>query len=135
MGKQRHKLLLLLIGNALLFQMFITGVSSAKAKADNKLAVVITAMGKSIHVKGYCVYVRNGQDVRKKLEKNDAWGWNFHGEYIKKVYMQKTSGDASYRLFVIENDKYLFESDLTSSSEPIIYERKNAKTDAGSRKN
>ncbi|NIA29946.1 MAG: hypothetical protein GWP06_08565 [Actinobacteria bacterium] len=123
MNKHGHKLLLLIIGNALLFQMFVTGVISANAKADNKLAVVITAQGNTIHVKGYCVYVRNGQDVRKKLEKDDAWGWNFHGEYIKKVHIRKISGDASYRLYVIENDEYLFESDSTSSSKPIIYKR------------
>lgn len=133
MGKQGHKLLLLIIGNALLFQMFVTGVISAKAEADNRLAVVITAQGDSIHIKGYCLYVRNGQDVRKKLEKDNAWGWTFHGEYIKKVHIQKISGDASYRLYVIENDKYLSGSDLTSSSEPIVYERKRTKAHGRSR--
>lgn len=135
MSKHKLGLLLLIIGNTLLFQMFVAGVSNAETKADNKLAVVVTAMGKSIHIKGYCIYVKDGRTIRKNMEKDDAWGWNFRGNMIKKVQMRKISGDASFRMYVIRNGKYLFESDSTSSSEPIVYERKAADNDTASRKN
>ncbi len=115
----------LIIGAALVCQIVAPGTGNAQAQSNNKLlAVVITASGNTIKVKGYCVYVKDGKDFRKELEKDNAWGWNFRGEYIKEVKIQKVSGDASYRLFVMEGPKTVFESESISSHEPIIYKRK-----------
>jgi len=91
---------------------------------ENKLAVVVSAVGDSIKVKGYYIYVRDGKEYRCEVEKDNAWGWNFTGDYIKKVEMRKVAGNASYRLYVIENGQMLFESRSIQSKKPIVYERK-----------
>ena len=124
MQKQVFRYLVLLIGIGISCHVLGIDPSDARTQPDNKLAVVITAAGGSIKIKGYYVYVKDGQDIKKDIEKSDAWGWNFRGEYIKEVKVQKIAGDASYRLFVIENKEMVFESDSVSSSEPIIYKKK-----------
>ena len=63
MGKQKCKLLILIIGNTLLFQMFVAGVSSAKAKADDKFTVVLHQT--EIQSTDFSDHFKNKQDVRK----------------------------------------------------------------------
>jgi len=119
----------LIIGATLIWLMLDTGMVSAQTQSNNNLlGVVIMVNGNSIKVKGYCVYVKNGKEIRKELEKDNAWGWNFRGDYIKEVKMQKVSGDASYQLFIMEgkdssSGQPVFESDSISSTVPVIYKR------------
>lgn len=119
----------LIIGATLIWLMLDTGVVSAQTQSNNNLlGVVIMVNGNSIKVKGYCVYVKNGKEIRKELKKDNAWGWNFRGDYIKEVKMQKVSGDASYQLFIMEgkdssSGQPVFESDSISSTVPVIYKR------------
>ena len=123
MQKQIFRYLVLVIGIGISCQILGIDLSDVQAQSDNKLAVVITATGGSIKIKGYYVYVKDGQDIKRDIEKDNAWGWNFRGEYIKEVKVQKIAGDASYRLFVIENKETVFESDSVTSSEPIVYKK------------
>ena len=119
----------LIIGATLIWLMLDTGMVSAQTQSNNNLlGVVIMVNGNSIKIKGYCVYVKNGKEIRKELEKDNAWGWNFRGDYIKEVKMQKVSGDASYQLFIMEgkdssSGQPVFESDSISSTVPVIYKR------------
>ncbi len=91
---------------------------------EKLLAVVVNVTGKTIRVKGYCVYVKDGREVRKELEKDNAWGWSFRGEYVKEMEMRKVSGDASFKVFVMEGNDTVFESPSVSSFEPVRYSRK-----------
>ncbi|HDH50415.1 MAG TPA: hypothetical protein ENG87_04695 [Candidatus Pacearchaeota archaeon] len=119
----------LIIGVVLIWQIFGTSMASAQTQPkDNLLGVVIMVNGNTIKVKGYCIYVKDGKEIRKELEKDNAWGWNFRGEYIKEVKIQKVSGDASYRLFIMEgkdsaSGQPVFESESISSTEPVVYKR------------
>ena len=120
----------ILVGIILISQIYGAGISVAQTQSNDKLlGVVIMVNGNTIKVKGYCIYVKGGKEIKKELEKDDAWGWNFRGEYIKEVKMQKVSGDASYQLFIMEGQdsasgQPVFESDSINSTEPIIYKRK-----------
>jgi|GEM_PF-1486902 hypothetical protein len=123
---RKRIIFLLIIGIGLTWTVFSGDVVKAESQSHNKLlAVVITANGNTIKVKGYCIYVKDGQEIRKELEKDNAWGWNFRGEYIKEVKIRKVSGDASYRLFIMEgkSDQPVFESDTIISTEPVVYKR------------
>jgi len=97
--------------------------SLSQPKSYNKLAVVITANGNSIKVKGIIVFMKDGKEIKKEIEKDNAWGWNFLGDYIEEVHIRKISGDASYHLFVIENNNFLFESKSIKSNKPVVYRR------------
>lgn len=116
---------LLVVGAAMLCNMY--ALSNAQAQSNNNLlSVVVMVNGKAIKIKGYCIYVKDGKEVRKDIEKDNAWGWNFRGEYIKEVKIQKMSGDASYRLFVMEgkdsdSGQPVFESDTISSTDPVVF--------------
>ena len=129
MKKKLFILSQLLVGIILIWQTYGTGIAVAQTQSDDKLlSVVIMVNGNSIKVKGYCIYVKNGENIRKELEKDNAWGWNFRGDYIKEVKMQKVSGDASYQLFIMEGQNSasgqpVFESAAISSTEPVIYKR------------
>ncbi|VAX20738.1 hypothetical protein MNBD_IGNAVI01-1104 [hydrothermal vent metagenome] len=118
------------IGIIITWQIYGLEGNFTQAQSNNRmLGVVVMVKGDSIKLKGYCIYVKDGKEIRKKLEKDNAWGWNFHGEYIKEVKMQKISGDASFQLFIMEGDdsasgQPVFESDWVSSSKPITYKRK-----------
>ena len=130
MKRKAFVILQLIIGAVFLWQTYTPGIAKAQTQSNDKLlGVVITVNGNTIKVKGYCIYVKNGKEIRKELEKDNAWGWNFHGEYIKEVKIQKISGDASYRLFIMEgkdsaSSKPIFESDSISSDKPMVYKRK-----------
>ena len=119
----------LIIGVVLIWQIYGTGIANAQSQSNNKLlGVVIMVNGNSLKIKGYCIYIKNGKEIRKELEKDNAWGWNFRGEYIKEVKVQKVSGDASYRLFIMEGQdsasgQPVFESESISSTEPVIYKK------------
>ncbi|OQX85657.1 MAG: hypothetical protein B6D63_01820 [Candidatus Latescibacteria bacterium 4484_7] len=107
------------------FQLLNPVSALTQPSSDEKLlGVVVNAYGDSIAVTGYCIYVKDGKEIERELEKDNAWGWSFRGEYIKEVKMQKVSGDASYELFVMEGDEMVFQSERTSSTDPIIYKRK-----------
>ena len=97
--------------------------SFSQPKSYNKLAVVITTNGNSIKVKGFIVFMKDGKEIKKEIEKDNAWGWNFSGDYIEEVHIRKISGDASYHLFVIENNNFLFESKSIKSNKPVVYRR------------
>lgn len=120
----------LIIGVIFVWQIYAPSMANAQTQSNDKLlGVVIMVNGNTIKVKGYCIYVKDGKEIRKELEKDNAWGWNFRGEYIKEVKIQKISGDASYRLFIMEgkdsaSGRPVFESDSISSNEPVIYKRK-----------
>ena len=96
------------------------------AQTENKLAVVITSISpsdeKPLKLKGHYIYISKGKEVKEEIDKN-AWGWNFEGDYIKEVKVEKASGEGSFQLFVIENDEFLFESASVETSEPVIYKR------------
>ena len=119
----------LIVGIVVICQIYTTGIAHAQTQSnDQLLGVIIMVNGNTIKVKGYCIYIKDGKEIRKELEKDNAWGWNFRGEYIKEVKMQKVSGDASYRLFVMEgkdstSGQPVFESESLSSNEPVIYKR------------
>jgi len=129
MKKKVFVLSQLLIVVILIWQTYSTGIAVAQTQSEDKLlSVVIMVNGNSIKVKGYCIYVKNGKEIKKELEKNNAWGWNFRGAYIKEVKMQKVSGDASYQLFIMEGQdsasgQPVFESAFKSSTKPVIYKR------------
>ncbi len=113
-------------GNIIFFIILLCVTSNflySQPKTYNKLAVVITAKGDSIKIKGYIVYIKDGKEIKKKIEKENAWGWNLKGDYIKEVKVQKIAGDASYHLFVIENNNFLFESKEIKSNQPVVYKR------------
>ena len=128
---KRKKLIFsqLIIGVMFIWQICGIGIANAQTQSNDKLlGVVIMVNGNTIKVKGYCIYVKDGKEIRKELEKDNAWGWNFRGEYIKEVKIHKVSGDASYRLFIMEGEdstsgQPVFESDSISSAKPIIYKR------------
>jgi len=119
-----------IIGLLVILQLSDVGIGKAQAQSNDKLlGVVVMVNGNTIKLKGYCIYVKDGKEVRKDLEKDNAWGWNFRGDYIKEVKMQKVSGDASYKLFVMEGQdsesgQPVFESESISSTEPIIYKKR-----------
>jgi len=123
------KILLLVIGFIFISTAFYAGTVSAQTSSSGKLlSVVVMAQGNTISIKGYCVYVKDGKEIRKELKKDNAWGWNFRGEYIKEVKVQKVSGDASYKVYVMEGQNTesadtVFESDYISSTEPVVYKR------------
>ena len=129
MKKRIFTLPALIIGAVIIFQLLSTCLITAQTKHDdNLLSIIVMVDGSKIKVKGYCLYMKEGKELKKELEKDNAWGWNFHGEYIKEVKMWKVSGDASFRLFVMEgkdaaSGKTLFESKPISSTKPVIYKR------------
>jgi len=118
-----RKVLLAAAAVVLLIQTAAFSSDAGAAKGEKLLAVVVNVYGESISVKGYCVYMKNGEEVRKELEKDGAWGWNFRGDYIKEMKIQKVSGDAMYQVYVIEGDDFVFESKKTDSKEPVVYKR------------
>jgi hypothetical protein len=107
-----------------LIPMFIS------AQTENKLAVVITSVSPSdeepLNLRGYYIYVLKGKEVKEEIDKN-AWGWNFEGDYIKEVRVEKVSGEGSFQLFVIENDEFIFESGSVDSKSPVVYKREENK--------
>ncbi len=117
------------IGIILVMYLSATCIEKAQAQSGNRLlGVVVMVNGNTIKLKGYCIYVKDGKEIRKELEKDNAWGWNFRGDYIKEVKMQKVSGDASYRLFIMEGENSesgqpVFESESISSNVPVFYKR------------
>jgi len=119
-----------IVGLLVILQLSGVGIEKAQAKSNDKLlGVVVMVNGNTIKLKGYCIYVKDGKEVREDLEKDNAWGWNFRGDYIKEVKMQKVSGDASYKIFVMEgkdseSGQPVFESKSISSTEPIIYKKR-----------
>ena len=130
MRKNTRILLPILIGFLLVMQLPYAGIEMAQAQSGDKLlGVVVMVNGNTIKLKGYCIYVKDGKEIRKELEKDNAWGWNFRGDYIKEVKMQKVSGDASFRLFIMEGENTesgqpVFESESISSNVPVVYKRK-----------
>lgn len=123
-----------IIGMALIWQVYSPCITFAQTQSNNNLlSVVIMVNGNTIKVKGYCIYIKDGKEIRKELEKDNAWGWNFRGEYIKEVKIQKVSGDASYRLFIMEGKdtasaQPVFESESINSLKPVVYKRNQKKT-------
>jgi hypothetical protein len=130
MSRKISILLQVIIGLLLISQISGAGIKKAQAQPNNKLlGVVVMVQGNTIKLKGYCIYVKDGKEIRKELAKDNAWGWNFRGDYIKEVSMQKVSGDASYKLFIMEGQdsesgQPVFESEYTSSTRPIVYRKK-----------
>lgn len=96
------------------------------AQSTNRLAVVITSTAPSEkelpQLKGQYVYVSDGKEIKETIDKN-GWGYNFEGEYIKKVIVQKIGGGGSYQVFVMENDSLIFESGTVSNANPVVYKR------------
>ena len=129
MKRKMPVFLQVMVGVLLIFLICGLSIESARAQSNEKLlGVVIMVNGNSIKVKGYCIYVKDGEEIRKELEKDNAWGWNFRGDYIKEVKIRKISGDASYRLFIMEGKDSesghpVFESDSISSTEPVVYKK------------
>ncbi len=100
-----------------------------KLNGNRLLGIIAIVNGSNIELEGYCIYVKNGKEIKVRLKKNNAWGWNFRGDYVKEVKIRKISGDASFRLFIMEGDnsangKTVFESGLIRSGKEVIYRRK-----------
>ena len=79
------------------------------AQANTSLSVMISSQSTGNHpkIKGYYVYVKDGQKIRKEIERVGGWAWSFRGEYIKEVKVQMVAGDGSYQL-VVEKTERLF---------------------------
>ncbi len=122
-------LLHIMVGLSVILNISGAGVKDVHAQGNEKLlSVVVMVKGNAINLKGYCIYVKDGEEIRKVLEKDNAWGWNFRGDYIKEVRMQKVSGDASFRLFIMEGESSesaqpVFESGSISTNVPVIYKK------------
>jgi len=96
------------------------------AQSDNKLAVVITSTAPSVkelpQLNGHYTYISDGKEIKEKIDKN-GWGYNFDGEYVKEVIVQKIGGGGSYQVFVMENDSLIFESGTVSTVDSVIYKK------------
>ncbi|GBE05334.1 hypothetical protein BMS3Abin10_00958 [bacterium BMS3Abin10] len=117
--------LVLIIGFTLSSQVIDIGLADEKAQSDNRLSIVLStsSSGNHPHIKGYYIYVKDGKDIRKEIEKVGGWGWTFRGEYIKEVNVEMVAGDGVYQLFVTENHVTVFESGPVSTSDPVIYKK------------
>lgn len=130
MNKNNFYLKILLLMLFMLLSIHDNAVSKSKGLSENKLLGIIAIVnGSNIELEGYCIYVKNGKEIKVRLKKNNAWGWNFRGDYVKEVKIRKISGDASFRLFIMEGDnsasgKTVFESDVIRSGKEVIYKRK-----------
>ncbi len=108
--------------------------AAQKQSHDNLLSVVVMVTGDTIQLQGYCLYLKDGKELRKDLTTDTAWGWNFRGDTIKKVEIRKVGGDASYRVFIMEgrdtaSAREVFSSDTISSTDPVVYEKDPLPTD------
>jgi len=100
-------------------------LADEKAQSNNSLSIVLstTSTGDHPKIKGYYIYVKDGKDIRKEIERAGGWGWSFLGEYIKEVNVQMVAGDGTYQLLVRENRVTVFESERMSTSDPVIYQK------------
>ncbi len=131
MNKNNFNLQIILLSLFLFLSIQESGVSKTEDLSGDKLLGIIAIVnGSQIELEGYCIYVKDGKEIKVRLAKNNAWGWNFRGDYIKEVKIRKVSGDASFRLFIMEGDnsangKTVFESELIRSGKEVVYKRKN----------
>jgi hypothetical protein len=106
----------------------IFGILTLLAKPENKLAVVITSSAISPdelpQIKGYYLYLSDGKEMKEVIDKN-GWGYNFDGEYIQEVLVQKIAGEGTYQLFIIENDSLIYESGTVVTADTVIYKKIN----------
>jgi hypothetical protein len=101
-------------------------LADENAQSNNSLSIVLSTSSTGNHpkIRGYYIYVKNGKDIRKEIEKVGGWGWSFRGEFIKEVNVQMVEGDGTYQLLVMENRVTVFESERMSTSDPVIYQKK-----------
>ncbi len=125
MKQQLFISLVLIIGFTLSSQMIDIGIAEEKAQPDNRLSIVLSTSSSGNHpkIKGYYIYVKDGEDIRKEIERVGGWGWSFTGEYIKEVNVEMVAGDGAYQLLVMENNEAVFKSEHMSTSDPVIYRR------------
>ena len=108
----------------MLITIVVFSILALWAGSHNKLAVVITSSAASPEelpqIKGYYIFVTNGKEIKEAIDKN-GWGYNFEGEYVKEVIVQKISGEGSYQMFVLENDSLIYESGTVTTADTVIY--------------
>ena len=71
---------------------------------------------------GVCTYVQNGKEIKKSITGRGAANKSFFGDDLKSCVVQKTAGERSIQLIILENGKKIFESPEVKGNEPIIYE-------------
>ena len=123
----KKEMQMLLNKSALVAIIVVLTISALMAQSKNKLAIVITSTAPSEkelpQLRGHYTYISDGKEIEKKIDKN-GWGYNFKGEYVKEVIVQKVGGGGSYQLFIIENDSLIFESGSVNTTDSVVYRRK-----------
>ena len=95
---QLFRSLVFIINFTLISQIAAVGL----AQSNTSLSIMISSQSTGNHpkIKGYYVYVKDGQKIRKEIERVGGWAWSFPGEYIKEVKVQMVAGDGSYQLLL-----------------------------------
>lgn len=122
---QFFRFLVIIIGFMFSSQTISVCLADEKALSNNSLSIVLstTSTGNHPKIKGYYIYVKDGKDIKKEIERVGGWGWSFLGEYIKEVNVRMVSGDGTYQLLVRENRVTVFESERMSTSDPVVYQK------------
>ncbi len=115
--------LVLMAGFTLSSQIIDIGMADGTAQSDNRISIVLSTSSSGNHpkIEGYFIYVEDGKDIRKEIERVGGWGWNFRGEYIKEINVKMVAGEGVYQLVAMENQVTVFESGPVSTSDPVIY--------------
>ena len=73
-----------------------------KVQSNNILTIMLSTTSSGDHpkIKGYYIYVKDGQDIREEIERVGGYGWNFFGEYIKEVNVQMVAGNGTYQISI-----------------------------------
>jgi len=100
-------------------------VNSVFASDKINLAVGIAASsapGEALPVlQGFYHYMDDGQLIKKTIEITGGYAWNFRGQRIVEVSVNRVDGAGEYQLFVYENNKVVFRTDLIEDTSPVHY--------------
>ena len=126
MKSQLFRFLVISIGLMFIVQTVSVCLAEEKAQSNNILTIMLSTTSSGDHpkIKGYYIYVKDGQDIREEIERVGGYGWNFFGEYIKELKVQMIGGDGTYQISIRENRVTVFESEQISTSDPVVYKKK-----------